>query len=529
MGCLHRHGAGYRPRIVSASGARTLTASVRRVLPLVASAASVALVTAVIGGLKPYVPVLSLGVLYVFAVLAAAVLWGIVYALGVAIASMLAFNWYYLPPGHGISLRHPHNWLTLSVYAVTAVVVSGLAARARQRAETSEEARGRLEGEQAALRRVATLVARGVPPAVVFSSVAEEVGRLLNADVTHLVRCEPDVTVTVVAAWNQDGGTMPVGDRWTLEDRNIPALVLGTGHPARIDDYAEASGSVSATMRELGIRSSVGCPIAVQGRRWGAVIASSARPEPLPEHTESRLAEFAELVATAIANSHARSELDASRARIVAAADGARKRIERDLHDGIQQRLVALALELRAAEATVSPDLPELRAQLVQVAGGLVGALDDLREISQGIHPAILAEGGLGPALKSLARRSAVPVELRVRLEIRLPEHVEVAAYYVVSEALANVAKHGRASAVGVSVAAADGGLHVSIRDDGIGGADPARGSGLTGLTDRVEALGGRIAVLSPVGQGTSVVVELPFEGASEPGPDGLGRPPASS
>jgi len=197
----------------------------------------------------------------------------------------------------------------------------------------------------------------------------------------------------------------------------------------------------------------------------------------------------------------------------VAAGDQARRRIERDLHDGTQQRLVSLVLDLRAAEAAAPPELPELRAQLARVADGLAGALDDLREISRGIHPAILSEGGLGPALKAPARRSAVPVELDVHVQARLPEQVEVAAYYVVSEALANAAKHAHASVAHVEVEARDGSLHLSVRDDGVGGAVPGRGSGLIGLTDRVEALGGRISIASPSGQGTTMLVELPVKG----------------
>jgi signal transduction histidine kinase len=208
-----------------------------------------------------------------------------------------------------------------------------------------------------------------------------------------------------------------------------------------------------------------------------------------------------------------REELAASRARIVAAGDEARRRIERDLHDGTQQRLVSLVLDLRAAEAAAPPELPELRAQLARVADGMAGALDDLREISRGIHPAILSEGGLGPALKALARRSIVPVELDVHVQARLPERVEVAAYYVVSEALANAAKHAHASVAHVQVEVRDGSLHLSVRDDGVGGAVPGRGSGLIGLTDRVEALGGRISIASPSGQGTTLLVELPVKG----------------
>lgn len=207
-----------------------------------------------------------------------------------------------------------------------------------------------------------------------------------------------------------------------------------------------------------------------------------------------------------------RAELAASRRRIVAASDQTRRWIERDLHDGTQQRLVSLGLELRSAELTVPPELAEVKVQMSRVAEGLDGALEDLREISRGIHPAILSEGGLVPAIKALARRSAVPVELDARAEARLPERIEVAAYYVVSEALANAAKHAKASAVHIDLEARGDFLHLSVRDDGIGGAGPARGSGLVGLTDRVEALGGTIAIASPIGEGTTLVVELPLQ-----------------
>jgi signal transduction histidine kinase len=242
---------------------------------------------------------------------------------------------------------------------------------------------------------------------------------------------------------------------------------------------------------------------------------SSRQPEPLPTDTESRIADFAELVATAIANAEARSALTASRARVVAAADETRRRIERDLHDGIQQRLVSLGLEFRAAQATVPPQLGELEGVLSRVAEGLASVFDELREISHGIHPAILSEGGLEPALRALCRRSAVPVELDLRAERRLPQPVEVAAYYVVSEALTNAAKHAHASVVNVELETPDAILQLAIRDDGIGGADPGQGSGLVGLSDRIEALGGTLQVTSPAGNGTTLLIGVPLEDRS--------------
>jgi signal transduction histidine kinase len=289
-------------------------------------------------------------------------------------------------------------------------------------------------------------------------------------------------------------------------------LVWRTGRPARIDNYADVPGPLAAGARQLGIRSSVGCPITVQGRLWGLTTVSSRRPEPLAADTEAHIAGFTELAAVAIANTQARAELAASRARIVRSADQTRRRIQRDLHDGVQQRLVALGLELGGAQAAVPTELGELGAQLGRVAQGLAGALEELRELSRGIHPAVLSEGGLGPALRALARRSAVPVELEVDVAGRLPAPVEVAAYYVVAEALTNAAKHAHANLAHVQVQTRGGRLRLSVADDGVGGADPARGSGLVGLGDRVQALGGTLTVHSPAGAGTRLLVDLPVE-----------------
>jgi len=249
----------------------------------------------------------------------------------------------------------------------------------------------------------------------------------------------------------------------------------------------------------------------VEGSLWGSIAAGTDRDR-FPADAEQRMAEFTDLVATAIANADSRSQLAASRRRIVAAADEARRQIERNLHDGTQQRLVSLGLAVRAAEADVSPDRSDLRVELSRIATGLMDAVAELREISRGIHPAILSRAGLGPALRTLARRSAVPVDLDVRTDTRLPEPIEVAAYFVASEALANAAKHAQASHMEVSLATRNGSLVLSIRDDGIGGADPGRGSGLIGLQDRVEALAGTLRIDSPPGGGTSLVVTLPLD-----------------
>jgi signal transduction histidine kinase len=374
----------------------------------------------------------------------------------------------------------------------------------------------RLAEEQAALRRVATLVARGTRPDEVFAAVTNEVGRLLAVDLANLCRYESDGTLTFVAS---SGERFPVGSRWPLGGhKNLATLVFETGRPARIDNYADATGPLADDIREQGVRSAVGTPIIVEGRLWGFMAAASSQEPPLPADTEARLASFTELVATAIANAESRAALAASRARIVAAADESRRRIERDLHDGTQQQLVSLMLELRSAQATQPAGASALQAQLAHMERGVAGALDELREISRGIHPAILARGGLERALRALARRSAVPVELDLRAERPLPEPVEVAAYYVVSEGLTNAAKHAHASVVNVELDARDSILQLAIRDDGVGGADPRRGSGLVGLSDRIEALGGTFQVTSPAGHGTTVLIEVSFEGQRSAG-----------
>jgi signal transduction histidine kinase len=399
-----------------------------------------------------------------------------------------------------------------------------LVATAIANAQARVELRGFAE-EQAALRRVATLVAQGAMPEKVFASVASEVRRVLAVDVTVMCRYDPDRMLTYVG-WSQSGSRGPLGVQVPLGGRNVARLVFETGRPARIDDYGEASGAAADVVRPFGLRSAVGVPVKVEGRLWGVMTVASTggRPPPegtedrLPADTEGRLVGFTELVATAVANTEARAAVAASRARIVAAADSARRRIERDLHDGAQQRLVSLALQLRGpVQAALPPGAHELRAQLDEVATEVISALDDLRELARGIHPSGLATGGLRPALRTLARRSAVYVELELGVECRLPEQIEIATYYVVSEALTNAAKHARASTMHVSVHAveADGEavLCVEVRDDGRGGADLSGGSGLVGLKDRVEALGGSIKIESPVGHGTAVHVALPIPG----------------
>jgi signal transduction histidine kinase len=303
----------------------------------------------------------------------------------------------------------------------------------------------------------------------------------------------------------------------------VLTLVFQTRRPARIDDYAGASGSFADVAREFGFRASVGVPVSVEGGLWG-VMAVTSSAGPLPSGTEARLAGFTELAATAIANAEAQAALTASRVRIVAAADATRRRLERNLHDGAQQRLVSLTLNLRAAQATASPGAGKHVQQLDEVAAGLDGVLEDLREIARGLHPAILADGGLPPALKTLARRSAVPVDLDIQLNRRLPEAAELAAYYTVAEALTNIAKHARATTADVQVTANDRVLHLRVRDNGRGGADFSHGSGLVGLKDRAEALGGHLDLRSPPGAGTTLDITLPIGD-----PNGPKMPPAAA
>jgi signal transduction histidine kinase len=370
-----------------------------------------------------------------------------------------------------------------------------------------------LAEQQAALRNVATLVARGEPPSELFSAVAAELARCLGVHHSTLFRYETDGTATLLAAQHEpELDTMPIGKRFSFEGDNIAAMVYDTGRTARIDSHDNAKGLAADQIRRIGIRSSVGAPITVDGRLWGVAIVGSSRPEPMPPDTEARVGDFADLVATAIANAQTHAELTASRVRIVAAADDARRRIERDLHDGAQQRLVSLGLELRTVEAYVPPELQSLKKQISQLVTSVVDVSKDLQELSRGIHPAILSKGGLGQALKTLARRSAVPVELDVAVNRRLPESAEVAAYYVVAEALTNAAKHAQASVVKVCVDTEADSLRLSIEDDGIGGADAAKGSGLIGLADRVDAIGGKMTISSHPGSGTSLLVTIPFE-----------------
>jgi PAS domain S-box-containing protein len=368
-----------------------------------------------------------------------------------------------------------------------------------------EDALRRLADEQAALRRVATAVATEMEPARLFALVTEEVGRLLDAQTSNMVRFEGDGTAAVMGGWSGNGArNVPAGATIHLDGDTAASVVWRTGRPARVDSYDDLTGTLAAMLRGLGFRSAVAAPITLGGRMWGAVIVSSIQPEPLPAGSEHRLASFADLASQALANAHAREELAASRARIVEAGDAERRRLERNLHDGAQQRLVSLSLTLRLAARRLGSD-PEL----LRAGEELAQALQELRELARGIHPAVLTDHGLEPALDALAARVPLPVELEVATGERLPASVEVAAYYVVAEALTNVARYAEASEVRVRVVRENGNACVEIADDGVGGA-LSGGSGLRGLADRVEALGGRLELESPVGVGTVVRASIP-------------------
>jgi signal transduction histidine kinase len=367
-----------------------------------------------------------------------------------------------------------------------------------------------LLAEQAALRRVATMVAGSTPAPALFGRVCEELGELLAVKTTDMIRYEDDGFATVVGTWTgNDTPSFPVGERVPVEGETVTAKLYRSGRPARVDDYDDVEGELAGRLREFGIQSVVGAPIYVAGRLWGAIMVSSEQAHAFPAGTEVRISSFAELVTAALANVDAREQLASSRARIVEAADAARRRIERDLHDGAQQRLVSLALSLRHLESSLEPDSPALR-ELAIARAELDAALEELRELARGIHPSILTDRGLGAALAAVAGRSTVPVELDLDSCGKLPLSVQTTAYFVVAEALTNASKHADSDRIEVRVAAGEGHTTVEVRDNGGGGAHPARGSGLSGLTDRVSALGGTLEIESPVGVGTTIRARIP-------------------
>jgi signal transduction histidine kinase len=367
----------------------------------------------------------------------------------------------------------------------------------------------RLAEEQAALRRVATLVARGIPPDELFAAVTAEVRRLLPVDFAHMGRYEADGTITVLAASGSTVDHFPVGLRWNLGGKNLATAVFETGRSGRIDGYADASGQFGVTGRELGIRSSAGTPIVVDDRVWGVVIAGSTTEQTLAPDTEARLSDFTALVATAIANAESRADLAASRVRIVAAADESRRRIERDLHDGAQQRLVHAVIVLKLALQALSSGDAGAGDLVTEGLRHAEKANAELRELAHGILPAELTRGGLRAGVRALLSRVSLPVSVDISSG-RLPAALEATAYFVISEALTNVVKHARASAAGVTAEVERGQLRIEVRDDGVGGARSGHDTGLGGLEDRISALDGRLVLESPPGEGTRVCVLLP-------------------
>jgi signal transduction histidine kinase len=373
-------------------------------------------------------------------------------------------------------------------------------------AHRTTDARG-LADIQASLRLLAEFIAQGAEPNVVFAAVTKEILRHFGTGTARMIRYETDGTATILANEGTTGPHVRVGERWEGYPPNgLTAVVWKTGRTARVDDYRQVPGG-EPYLKE-GLRSAVGMPIYVHGQLWGMVAVGSGAGA-LPADTEQRMSEFTDLVATAVASAQSRAELELLRARITTASDEVRRSIERDLHDGVQQRLVALVLRLRTALDPTS-EIETVRSEASSAANDMIGVITDLREISRGIHPSALRSGGLAPALDTLARRSSIPVDIDVRLEKRLPQRVEAAAYYVAAEMLTNAAKHANASSVWIQAEITGPALHLRIRDDGGGGADATRGSGLDGLKRRIEMLGGTFWLDSPPGCGTTLHCGIP-------------------
>ena len=373
----------------------------------------------------------------------------------------------------------------------------------------------RLAEERGALQHVATLVARGSSPSVIFNAAASALGSLIRADYTAINRCEIDQTMSIVTLWRAAGTPdigVPFGGRWSPGEDTPSAEVLRTHRPAR-RATATIGSDIGGWHRERSIGYIVACPVIVDDRLWGTMSALYLGSEPPPDDTEERMGKFLELLNCAITQAETHAELIASRARLVDSADAARRRIERDLHDGVQQHLISLALQLRETEACVPPEHQELRQRLTDSAESLSDTLDELQGISTGLLPPVLTRDGLDAALETLVSRFPGPVGLHIEVDGRLPEELEVAVYYVTSEALTNAFKHAYATTVSIDLIQEDSKIRLSVRDDGVGGVDTAQGSGLIGLNDRVEALGGTLQITSPAGGGTALLVTIPCSG----------------
>jgi signal transduction histidine kinase len=403
--------------------------------------------------------------------------------------------------------------LFIAIAAVTSLLLAAVTAertRAARALAATEAAQRALADEQAALRRVATLVASDAPPSRVFEQVTEEVGRLLGLPGANVMHFDGR-TASVVGAWSEKRPPrFPVGAALDVDGDTVVARVVRTGTAARVD-YTEAGGTLAEAVLSVGYRSAVAAPVTVGGKLWGVLAAASTSQHPLPDGIERRLTDFAELVAQALANADAYEKLAASRARLVEVGDAERQRLERNLHDGAQQRLVSVALELSMVGAKLESEPEAAKDLLTAAQAELSRGLEELRELARGIHPVMLTERGLGPALDALVARAPLAVDVTAVPRERLAPPIEAAAYYVVAESVTNVAKYAHASSATVSIARSNGTATVVVSDDGVGGADPAGGSGLRGLAARVEALNGRLDVESPHGGGTRITAEIPL------------------
>jgi PAS domain S-box-containing protein len=383
-----------------------------------------------------------------------------------------------------------------------------LVATAVSNAQAHDDLR-RLAEEQAALRRIATLVAEGADARLIFDAVCEETGRLFGATSVNLAHFTDDGFNLTIAGWSLRGVHVPTGTRLPLDGDTINALVRATAAPGRYDSYEHARGELATRLRQLGIRSEVGAPVVVDGQVWGALIAGTDEPQPLAIGTEDRLARFAELIATAVSNATARTQLLASRTRLVEATDEQRRRVVRDLHDGAQQRLIHAVMTLQLAHAR--DDAPPALDRLVgEALDDTRAAIEELRELARGLHPAILTHRGLAAAVDALADRAPVRVHVDIP-EQRYPPSVESAAYFIAAEALTNVAKYANATTARITATRSADSLQLTVADDGAGGATPSPGSGLSGLQDRVAALAGKLIIDSPPGAGTRIHAELPL------------------
>jgi PAS domain S-box-containing protein len=367
---------------------------------------------------------------------------------------------------------------------------------------------GRLATEQRALRRVATLVASEAQPERVFAAVSDECARVLEVNASTVFRFDADGAATVVGRYIRDNiDVFPIGER-VVDPHSSVGRVRESGAPVRIDDWGGISGPTAEAMYQGGYRSTAAAPIVVGGTLWGAVGIASEKP--LPPETENRLAAFCELISLALASAQAREDLVASRLRLVRAGDETRRRLERNLHDGAQQRLVSVALTLRLARARLGADEQGAGELLDEAARELDTGLQELREIARGLHPAILSDRGLLQALETLAARVPVPLTIDAPAD-RLPGHIEATIYYIVAEALTNVARHAEATEARVTIRRDDTMVRCEVSDDGRGGADITGGTGILGLRDRAEAAGGTLTLTSPPGKGTIVAAALPL------------------